>query len=477
MTDSSSGVGGGDRSPPLGDDGTIVVVGGGPAGATMALYLAQLQYRVQILESRQDLRRHDVDAGRSINLALARRGIVPLVELGIYDRVQPIAIPMTGRIVHGLDGSTNFQRYGLNDADAIYSVSRPGLNAILLDAAEETGLVSIEFGKRCRGVDWDEKMIVVTDNNNDDQMTQVPFGTVFGCDGANSEIRNAMQRVNGGTTIVEPLDHGYKELEIAAGPDGAFRIDPGGLHIWPRGQLMLIALANPGGDFTVTLFMPYETPDGKDQPTGFDDLEDLSAAEEFFAREFPDFAELVPDAADQFMANPTGDLATVRCSGWSRGGDGVILGDAAHAIVPFHGQGMNAAMESARTLSSRIAARPDDPDHAFTLFELDRKPDVDAIAEMALDNYIEMRSEVADPDYLIKRELALELERRFPDLMAARYGMVMFTTMPYHEVQQRASDQQRILTELAAGVDSVSDVDFDRAHELLTKLGPLPAEV
>ncbi len=462
---------------PLGADGAIVVAGGGPAGAMMALYLARQGYEVQILESRADLRRHEVDAGRSINLALARRGIVPLTELGVFDRVEPITIPMAGRIVHGIDGSTNFQPYGTTGDDAILSVSRPGLNAILLDAATETGNVSIDFEQRCRGVDWTEKLIVVTDANNDDQMTRVPFGTVFGCDGANSEIRQAMQRVNGGTTSIEPLDHGYKELEIPAGTGGSFQLDPGGLHIWPRGQLMLIALANPGGDFTVTLFMPYDTPDGKDQPTGFDDLGDLAAAEDFFAREFPDFVELVPDAAEQFMANPTGDLATIRCTGWSRGGDAVILGDAAHAIVPFHGQGMNAAMESARLLSRRIADLADDPAQAFASFEMDRKPDVDAIADMALDNYVEMRSDVADPDYLIKRELALELERRFPDVMAARYGMVMFTTMPYHEVQERAAEQQRILSDLAADVESIDQIDFDRARELLAALGPLPAEV
>ncbi len=462
---------------PLGTDGTVVIVGGGPAGATLALYLARQGYEVQVLESRQDLRRHDVDAGRSINLALARRGIVPLTELGTFDRVEPITIPMAGRIVHGVDGSTNFQPYGTGGDDVILSVSRPGLNAILLDAAEETGNVSIEFGQRCRGVDWDEKLIVCTDAENDDQMTRVPFGTLFGCDGANSEIRQAMQRVNGGTTTIEPLDHGYKELEIPAGPGGAFQLDPGGLHIWPRGQLMLIALANPGGDFTVTLFMPYETPDGKDQPTGFDDIQDVTAAEAFFSREFGDFVELVPDAAEQYMANPTGDLGTVRCTGWSRGGDGVVLGDAAHAIVPFHGQGMNAAMESARLLSRRIAESGHDPDHAFTVFEMDRKPDVDAIADMALDNYIEMRAGVADPDYLIKRELALELERRYPDVMAARYGMVMFTTMPYHEVQQRAAEQQLILTKLVDGVDAVDQVDFERARQLLHELGPLPAEV
>jgi kynurenine 3-monooxygenase len=384
---------------------------------------------------------------------------------------------MKGRIVHDSDGSVNFQSYSSDGQDAIRSVSRPGLNAILLDAAEETGLVSIDFGKRCRGVDWDEKMLVLTDYENDDALSQVPFGTLFGCDGVGSEIRQAMQAANDGTTKTVMLDHGYKELEIAPGPGGAFQLDPEGLHIWPRGELMLIALANPAGDFTATLFMPYNTADGHDQPTGFDDLTDLTTVEQFFAREFPDFVDLVPDAAQQFMTNPTGDLGTVRCTGWSHGGDAVILGDAAHGVVPFHGQGMNAAMESCRLLDRRLAQMKGNVDQAFALFEMDRKPDTDAIADMALENYVEMRSGVADPDYLLKRDVALTLERRFPELMAARYGMVMFTTMPYHQVKQRAIDQDEILGQLIDGIETAAEVDVDRAAQLLDGLGRLPAEV
>jgi len=456
---------------PLGDDGAVVVVGGGPAGSLMALYLARRGYEVQILESRNDLRRFDVDAGKSINLALARRGIVPLEELGIYDRVEKITIPMKGRIVHAVDGTVNFQPYSSHRDDAIYSVSRPGLNGILLDAAEETGRVTIDFGKRCRGVDWESKLIVLTDYVNDEAVARVPFGTLFGCDGANSEIRTAMQTVNGGTTEIQPLDHGYKELEIPPGPDGRFQLDPGGLHIWPRGEFMLIALANPGGDFTVTLFMPYQA------DPGFDDLTDVTAIESFFQQQFPDFVDLVPDITDQFLANPTGDLATVRCTGWSHGGDAVILGDAAHGIVPFHGQGMNLAMESCRLLDRRIQQLGGDIDEAFALFEMDRKPDSDAIADMALENYVEMRAGVTDPSYLLKREVALELERRHPDRAAARYGMVMFTTMPYAQVKRRAEDQAAILDQLTRSAQSIEDVDFDEAARLLEQLGPLPAEV
>ena len=457
-------------TPPLGEDGSIVVVGAGPAGSLMALYLARRGYQVQVLESRNDLRRFDVDAGKSINLALAKRGIVPLQQLDVYDRVAEILIPMTGRIVHDVDGSINVQPYSSDGQEAIHSVSRPGLNGILLDAAEETGLVSIAFGKRCRGIDWENKLIALTDSANDDAVAQVPFGTLFGCDGANSQVRSAMQRVNGGLTEIQALDHGYKELEIPAGPDGQHLLDPGGLHIWPRGEFMLIALANPEGDFTVTLFMPYVG-----EP-GFDDLTDATSIEQFFQSQFPDFVELVPDIADQFMANPTGDLSTVRCQGWSHGGDAVILGDAAHGIVPFHGQGMNLAMESCRLLDRRIEQMSDNIGEAFALFEMDRKPDSDAIADMAVENYLEMRSGVTDPNYLIKRSVALELERRFPQRAAARYGMVMFSTMPYAEVKTRAENQNVVLDELTASAKSVDDVDFATAERLLDQLGPLPAE-
>lgn len=462
---------------PLGDEGPLVVVGGGQAGALMATFLAKRGHDVHIFESRPDPRLVDLDAGRSINMALATRGIVAMRELGIYDRVEPITLPMRGRMVHPEDGEVNFQPYGTSADHAIYSVGRHALNAILLDAAEDTGNVTMAFGQRCRGVDWSRRMLVLTDST-DEAMAEVPFDTLFGSDGANSEIRRSMQRVNGGSTSVEVLDHGYKELEIPAGPGGSFFLEPDALHIWPRGNYMLIALPNPDGTFTVTLFLPHEVDDPDvDSAASFATMTDPQAVEAFFAREFPDFVDLVPDLSEQFFANPTGDLATVRCNGWSQGDAGVLIGDAAHAIVPFHGQGMNLALESCRLLDRRLAQYPNDVAQAFTLFEMDRKPDADAIADMALDNYIEMRSGVTDPRYLIKRELALELERLFPDRIAARYGMVMFTTMPYSQVKSRAEDQAVILDKLTAHASSLQDVDFDRAEQLVGQLGPLPVQI
>ncbi len=456
----------------LADNGPIVVVGGGQAGALMTLYLARQGHRVHLLESRPDLRRVDIDAGKSINLALATRGIVPLKEVGVFESLEPILVPMAGRMVHELDGDSGLQPYGLGADDVIHAVSRSDLNAILLDAAEATGNVEVSFGVRGREIDFESKLLTITDYDDGERVSVVPFGTLFGCDGASSEIRDSMLAVNGGTSTEQPLDHGYKELNIAAGPGGSFQIEPNALHIWPRGQFMLIALANPEGDFTVTLFMPN---DGDDD--SFAALGTEADVEAFFAREFPDFVALVPDLATQFFENPTGRLSTIRNTGWSVGADAVLLGDAAHAIVPFHGQGMNLAMESCRLLDRAIREHPDDLALAFQKFEADRKPDAEAIADMAIDNYLEMRSGVVDPAYLIKRELALEMERRFPDKIAARYGMVMFSTRRYAEVQKRAARQAEIFAELIVGVDSVEQVDFDRAAELVARLSPLPASI
>lgn len=465
------------------EDGPVVVVGGGQAGALMTLYLARQGVDVQVFESRPDLREVDIDAGRSINLALATRGIVPLSELGLYESLERIMVPMTGRMIHAepqpdAPGSGQatpepvLQPYGLTEAERIFAVSRSDLNAILLDAAEATGQVEIMFDRVCRHVDLENKTLTFSPYREPDNTEVVPFGTVFGCDGANSVVRKAIQEANGGSSDESVLDHGYKELAIPAGPGGTHPIEPNALHIWPRNDYMLIALANPAGDFTVTLFMPNRG--------GADSFETLTTPEQvlaFFTREFPDFLALVPDLVDQFFANPTGDLSTIRNTGWSHGDHAVAVGDAAHAIVPFHGQGMNLGMESCRLLDRFMREHPDDLALAFTKYEADRKPDADAIADMALDNYIEMRSGVIDPAYLIKRELALEMERRFPDKIAARYGMVMFTTMRYAEVRKRAERQNEIFAELTEGVDRIEDVNFERAAELVAVLSPLPLPI
>ncbi len=433
--------------------GPVVVVGAGQAGALLSIYLARQGHQVTVYESRPDLRRTDIDAGRSINLALATRGIVPLIDVGVIEKVDAITIPMRGRMIHATgDPTPDLQPYGSKVHEVIHSVSRSDLNGILLDAAEATGRVTIEFDRALQSIDFDGSQLQFTDGSS------APFGVVFGADGAGSRVRKAMAAAGSCAFETSWLDHDYKELTLPPATDGRHRLDPNALHIWPRGEFMLIALANPEGDFTVTLFAPSDT---------FEKLTDADAINRFFQDEFSDFAALVPDLTHQFLDNPTGRLGTLRATGWSHRDRAVLVGDAAHAIVPFHGQGMNAAMESVRTLDRHLRESPNDTAEAFRRYEAERKPDADAIADMALDNYVEMRSGVIDPDYVAKRELALELEQRHPSTLSPRYNMVMFSTMPYAEAQARAARQSEIIS--AAIADPSIDVDG-----LVAELPPLP---
>jgi kynurenine 3-monooxygenase len=434
------------------------VVGAGPAGSLLAIYLARQGHEVVVYEGRPDLRRVDIDAGRSINLALATRGIVPLIDVGVIDQVDAITIPMRGRMVHAADEPLpELQPYGSQPHEVIHSVSRTDLNAILLDAAEATGRVRFEFETRLHSVELEDSLLVFEDGRRE------AFDVVFGADGAGSKVRAALEASGRGVFDVEPLDHSYKELTLPPAVDGGFLIDPNALHIWPRGQFMLIALANPEGDFTVTLFAPTTT---------FEALRDPAAVDAFFAEHFSSFATMVPDLADQFFTNPTGALASLRGTGWSHDGRAVVVGDAAHAIVPFHGQGMNAAMESVRALDRHLRASPDDLAAAFAAYEIERKPDADAIAAMALDNYVEMRAGVVDPDYVAHRTLALKLEQRHPTRLSPRYNMVMFSTMPYAEARARAQRQAELIATALA--DETVDVDaLVQALPLLPDLDPL----
>ncbi len=433
--------------------GRYCVVGAGPAGALLAIYLARQGHGVAVYESRPDLRTVDVGAGRSINLALATRGIVPLIDVGVIERVDAITIPMRGRMIHAVDDpSPSLQPYGTQRHEVIHSVSRSDLNGILLDAAEATGNVTIEFNAELRTIDFDQSRLVFADGRTE------PFDVVFGTDGAGSKVRAALGEAGDCSYETEWLDHSYKELTLPAGPDGSHQLDPHALHIWPRGEFMLIALANPGGDFTVTLFAPNPA---------FEHLSAPGPITSFFGEHFADFASLVPDLVTQFEENPTGALGTMRASGWHHGGRAVIVGDAAHAIVPFHGQGMNAAMESVRSLDRHMRTSPGDLAAAFERFETERKPDTDAIAEMALRNYVEMRAGVVDPDYVAKRALALELEQRHPEHLSPRYNMVMFSTMPYSEALARAEHQAELIE--ASLADPSVDIDA-----LAAELPPLP---
>ncbi len=442
----------------------VTVVGAGLAGAMLCGFLGRRGHRVTAFESRPDLRTTDIDAGRSINLALAARGIAALDDLGLMGDVEPLLTPMRGRLIHDRDGSETLQPYGSRPDEVIYSVSRSDLNAVLLNAAEASGDVTIRFEQRCTGGDLGS--LRFRDYRSETEYDHHP-GTVFGADGANSRIRDLVLAASGGTVTIDPLDHGYKELTLPAAPDGRPLLDPNALHIWPRGGFMLIALANLDCSFTCTLFIATQGPDAS-----LEALDSPEQVETFFGHHFPDFATLMPDLAAEYLGKPDGALATVRCTGWSAGDRAVILGDAAHAIVPFHGQGMNAAFESCTVLMDAMDRHPEDWGTAFAEFEAVRKADVDAIADMALENYIEMRDSVRDERYVLKRRLALELERRWPDRFVPRYSLVMFRTIPYAEAQRRAQRQAAVLDRLTAGVDRVEDIDFDLAARLVADLHP-----
>lgn len=441
---------------------TFTVLGAGLAGSLAAIYLARRGAAVRVYERRSDPRKTLVDGGRSINLALANRGIKALREVGLYKDIQALTIEMRGRMLHETGRPAVLQPYGKDDSEVIYSISRGGLNALLLNRAEEQG-VNIHFDHSVEAVDLDTARLQMRDGHG--KSHTLNGAPMIASDGAGSVIRHAMAEQKGADNREEMSTHAYKELTIPASADGDFKIDANALHIWPRGGFMMIALPNLDRSFTVTLFLARE---GEDS---FATLDSPSAVMAFFERHFADSIELFDDLTGEFFENPTGALGTVRCKPWHVGNKAVLIGDAAHAIVPFHGQGMNCAFEDCFELDRCLAeTKGQDLEDTFALFEQRRLPNANAIADMALENYIEMRASVRDPYFHIKKELAWELEKRFPARFVPRYSMVMFHHVPYAEAQRRGIIQQQILDELLEGHREdapLADIDFARAQALI----------
>lgn len=449
----------------------IAVVGAGLVGAMVATLLTQRGFRVSVFEKRPDPRRASVQGGRSINLALAERGLHALRATGLAEQVLAQSVMMRGRMVHDPAGHSALQRYGADDSEVIWSVSREGLNNLMLDAAEAAG-ATIYFGQSLADADMDAGTLMLRSMDGTQRSIDAPV--VIGADGAGSALRAHMHRHTPLGERVEELGHGYKELEIPPGNDPAapFAIEPHALHIWPRGHYMCIALPNREGSFTVTLFLPN---DG--EHPSFRTIEDAGAAASFFRAEFPDALALMPAFAQDWAAHPVGMLATLYLDRWHIGGRALLIGDAAHAIVPFHGQGMNCGFEDAAELADLFAADPDDPAAVFAAFETRRKPNADAIARMALENYVEMRDKVADPVFLRKRELGALLTERCPSHYLPRYRMVTFTHLPYAYALERGQAQDTLVEQLLKGHDDVGTVDLDAAvRALRATLPPLPAE-
>lgn len=385
----------------------ITIIGAGPVGSLTALFLAQRGYKVSLFEKRPDMRKNAISAGRSINLALANRGISPLEKVGLMDKVNAMLIPMKGRMVHDIEGNTNFQAYGQKPHEVIYSVSRRDLNILLMDEAQATGNVTIEFEHSVEGVDFDKKIITMTNDQSGERIGH-NYELLIGSDGSPSAVRKALHadlpKDDNHYNRMEMLDHSYKELCIPPGDNGSFLIEKSALHIWPRGEYMLIALPNTDGSFTVTLFSPNEG------ENGFAELTDKASVTAFFAKQFKDALDVIPNLAEEFLGNPTGRLGTVRSNPWHHADNTLLIGDAAHGIVPFHGQGMNCGFEDAGVLNELLDELNDDWHKVMPAYQQARKPNGDAIADLALDNYIEMRKSVAEAKYLQKKSLAFELE-------------------------------------------------------------------
>ena len=438
----------------------ITVIGAGLAGTLLAIMLARRGHRVRLHERQDDMRRVQVDAGRSINLALAARGIRALELAGVMDRVRSELVPLPGRMLHDLSGALTFVPYGQRPDEVIYSVSRPGLNCILLDAAEREG-VELIFRSRAVSADFSSSRVIFSNDALEGEQQEIPMRRIFATDGAGSVLRRAMVEQPGVACSEDLLEHGYKELTLPPFPNGEPRIYKHALHIWPRGGFMLIALPNIDGSFTVTLFLALKGPES------FETLTTAERIEAFFAKHFPDVRELMPELATEFLEHPTGIMGTVRCQQWSVDDRLLLIGDAAHAITPFHGQGMNCCFEDCRELDA-LLAHSTDWASSFRTFEASRRPNTNAIADMAIENYVEMRDTVRDPKFHLHKALSLELERRHPQRFIPRYSMVTFRDdIPYQVAYERGCIQNQILAELTRDADSLAAVDYAAADRLI----------
>jgi kynurenine 3-monooxygenase len=445
----------------------VVVLGGGCTGPLLGLLLARRGHTVRLYERRADARRVSLPAGRSINLALAARGIAALERAGVMAAVRPLLVPMRGRMVHDLAGEPRFLPYGQRPHELLYAVSRADLNRVLVDAAEDAG-VEFHFEHACRGADFARGQVEIEDLAAGLRF-ELPLAPVLAADGSGSALRHAMVAAGLASAREETLAHRYKELTIPAGRDGRHPLPLGALHIWPRGGHMLIALPNVDGTFTATLFLPA---DG--DPVSFAAVAEPAAARRLFERDFADVLALVPDLEAQYAANPVGRMSTIYAAPWHTGGRALLIGDAAHAIVPFHGQGMNCAFEDCRVLDDLLAATPD-WETRFARFDALRREDTAAIARMAIENYTEMRDTVRDPSFALQKELSLELERRHPDRFIPRYSMVMFhSEIPYAEAERRGAIQARLLDAATRGCSRLADVDLPRLEAAIAdQLAPI----
>ena len=436
------------------------MIGAGLTGPLLATYLAQQGYSVEIFERRPDMRKESISAGRSINLALSIRGNHALKEVGLYDKIKPNTIPMKGRMIHDLNGNTHLQPYGQKENEVIFSVSRAQLNMELMTLAEETGKVTIRFNHQLLSADLEQNKLLFQLSNSLEEI-ELPFNRVIGCDGSASILRKSIVEKADIQYVKKPLGHGYKELTIPPLESGKFRIEPNALHIWPRGNHMLIALPNNDCSFTCTLFFPMTG------ATSFETVKTEKDILDLFQSQFHDAIKLIPNLVEDFQKNSTGDLASVYCKPWHLGDKALLIGDAAHAVVPFFGQGMNASFQDCSTLAKLMGQNKNDWKTIFNTFSSVQVENGHAIADMAIENYLEMRDHVNDTEYKKRRNVELKLERMFPGQFIPRYSMVSFHQIPYAEVYQRGEKQFKIISDVLKADPSGQSIDKAMVEKML----------
>ena len=422
----------------------ILIVGAGLCGSLLALRMAQRGYQVEVYESRSDLRNSVISAGRSINLSLSDRGLKALRMVGLEKKARVLCIPMKGRLMHDAVSNTCESNYSGRQGECINSISRGNLNGLLLTEAERYPNVNIHFNTKCLEIDIETKIVHFQSSDSKEQFT-VQADVIFGTDGAGSSLRKSYEKQFPAFKVSQEfLTHGYKELEIPADKNGGHLISKEHLHIWPRGDYMLIALPNMDGSFTVTLFLSYS-----EGSYNFDNLITKEKIIEFFEKDFPDTLALIPDVLKEFENNPTGKLGTVKCYPWAYKGNTLLLGDSSHAIVPFYGQGMNASFEDVFVFDSVLNQFEGDWATVFSEFQKQRKIDADAIADLAIDNYYEMRDHVANPLFKEKRIVEMGLEKFFPTEYFSKYSLVTFNEhIGYHEAMTKGRAQDKVLLKM-----------------------------
>ena len=419
----------------------VIIIGAGLVGSLWAVYLSKAGYSVTIYERRSDIRKAEISAGKSINLALSNRGWKALDAVGVGDEVRKIAIPMYGRMMHDLKGNLTYQQYG-KDGEAIFSVSRGKVNATMMDIAEKYGNATIHYNHECKRVDL-KNGIVYLKNTITGEEFEHQAELVFAADGAFSAVRyNSMQKLDRFQYSQNYIADGYREILLPANPDGSYRMDKDALHIWPRGRFMMIALANEDGSFTCTLFMPHS---GGEH--AFDKLTSKEAIDNFFKEVFPDFYDMMPNIADAWEDHPLSSLAIIRSYPWTHGKT-ALMGDAAHATVPFYGQGMNAGFEDCTVLWDLMQKHNHDWTAIFDEYSRERKPDGDALQDLSLDNYYVMRDYVADPAFLLRKKIEAKFSELYPDKWMPLYSQVTFSEIRYSVAYKQGQVQNGIMDQV-----------------------------